>query len=84
MTACCSAALWLVVGVTVTALAFLLVCAKGCKPLVVYQRGSTHCQRVLRACPTLQNRWVTPIRNLGFSAETLNYIVLAIRIDYSH
>lgn len=52
---------WLVPGVSVVALAFVLSRAKGCKPVVVCQQGSAHCQRVLEECPVLRNRWVTPI-----------------------
>ena len=51
--------LWLVLGVIVAALAFMLSCAKGCKPVVICQQGSAHCQRILEECPALRNKWVT-------------------------
>ncbi|KAL5468745.1 hypothetical protein EMCRGX_G029858 [Ephydatia muelleri] len=69
--------LWLVLGVIVAALAFMLSCAKGCKPVVICQQGSAHCQRILEECPALRNNYVPPML-WGWSGhlQTLLFAVL--------
>lgn len=74
---CTSAAFWLLPALSLAAFAFVVSRAKGCKPVVIYQRDSVHCQKVLEACPILRESYVPPLLwGLNGHLQTLLFAIL--------